>query len=135
MKLPTSCSAVNADTTENASRLPAFFLMATVIRRPKTGDEIFFLPVCAVCDKPIINFADANVVVFNADGEDEDYSPLEPLADLGRGEELLKIPGVPVAVHKECDRDHWKPWKPLRTVLKMDQSYDWKKPRGIKGAT
>jgi hypothetical protein len=127
MNLASANNSVNAVTKENGSTLPAFRLIATVIRRPRTGDEVFYLPLCAVCDKPITDFNDANLVVFDPNQDDEEGPQLEPLVNLGRGEKLLKIPGTPLAMHKACDRDHWKPWKPLRTVLKMDQRYDWEK--------
>ena len=120
-----STQAVNK-TTQQFSE---FRLIPAIIRRPNGSGEIFFAPLCSVCGELITDFSEANICVLDRHG-DFDWSSLEKLADLTDGTKVLRIPGETVAVHWQCDSDHYRllPWKPMRTILKSDQRFEFEKP-------
>ena len=104
-------------------------LIPTLICRPNSTDEIFFLSLCSVCGLPITDFADANVCVVDPYRNADEYpSKFETVAALPSGAKLLRIPGEVVALHKLCDQDGLVPWKPMTTILRSDQRYEWEKP-------
>lgn len=104
-------------------------LIPTLICRPNSTDEIFFLPLCSACGQSITDFADANICVLDPYRDSDEYpEKFETVAELPSGARLLRIPGEVVALHKSCDQDGLVPWKPMTTILRNDQRYDWEKP-------
>jgi hypothetical protein len=91
----------------------------------EVSNEIFFLPICSACREPIIRFDEANIVTAGSDAKPD--APLQSLGTID-GASLLRLPGFAIALHKSCDRDRMYPWKPLNTILKSDQRYDFEKP-------
>jgi hypothetical protein len=96
------------------------------VRVRRVGHEgFFYVPVCDVCQKPILNFEEANVVVKGWKPSAESR-PAESLGSVD-GTEFFRVPGVAVAVHFECDRHEWKPWVRLSSVFGRDQRHPLEK--------
>jgi hypothetical protein len=90
-------------------------LIPVLLRRGER-EEIYFLPVCAVCGEPIRDFEEANVVTMGH----ESVAPLESLGALGEGE-AFRLSGTAVVVHFGCDRHKWVPWIRATSVFCRDQ--------------
>ena len=82
------------------------------------NSSLAFLPVCHNCNRPITDFADANLVVRTESGFGLPDRRQRTKVD---GYTLDPIDGEVVAVHKRCETDRMKPWTPLDSVIRSDQ--------------
>ena len=90
--------------------------LVPVLLRRGDREEFFHVPMCHVCQKPILDFEAANMVVFGSDGEE---AP-EILGTVD-GAEVYRLPGVGVMVHHDCDQKKWKPWLRASSVFCSNQ--------------
>ena len=123
-------SAVDSDQQQH----PAFSelrMVPLLIRRAGNdgcwSDELFFAPVCGACGEVITKFDEANLVTTYSESESQG----DPAIPLGTrdGASLFRLPGTATVLHKSCDVGRTYPWKPLNTILKSDQRYDFEKPQ------
>jgi hypothetical protein len=94
-------------------------VLVPVLVRNKGHEGFFYLPTCTICNKPILDFESANVVVQGWHPS-PDSQPTESLGSV-KGTEFFRVPGVAIAVHFECDKQEWKPWVRLSSVFSQDQ--------------
>ena len=86
----------------------------------KRGDrqEFFHVPECAVCHKPILNFDEGNLITVGLG----DMVPGKSLGTIGDAE-IIRLPGVAIAVCFGCDEHGWKPWNRLSSIFSRDQRH------------
>jgi len=99
--------------------------LVPVLVRRKGHEGFFYLPTCAICNKPILDFESANVVVQGWHPS-PDLPPTESLGSV-KGTEFFRVPGVAIAVHFECDKQEWRPWVRLSSVFSQDQRHPLEK--------
>ena len=114
-----SAVPVNSKTQSVSKSVPKTLtgtqLIPVLLRRGER-EEIYFLPVCAVCGEAIRDFEEANVVTMGH----KSVAPLESLGALGEGE-AFRLSGTAVVVHFGCDRHKWVPWVRATSVFCKDQ--------------
>jgi hypothetical protein len=91
-------------------------LVPLVLKRPGHADEIFYVPECAACRKPILNFRCGNVSVVNEAERDA-----VPIGKVDDAEAFEIISDGAFTFHKECDESGHSPWVTSHCVFRNDQ--------------
>jgi hypothetical protein len=113
-----SVRGTNSLSSGSAQNSGAILAAVVIVNHPEgQPDQLVFVPVCAGCGGPILDFDEANLVL-------EDHEPDEPGA-FGEpfmidGLRVLPVHGTLRAYHWPCDSGE-VPWVRLSTVLREDQ--------------
>jgi len=91
-------------------------LVPLVLKRPGQADEIFYVPECAACGKPILDFRSGNVSVVNEAERDA-----VPIGKVDDAEAFEIISDGAFTFHKECDESGHSPWVTSHCVFRNDQ--------------
>jgi hypothetical protein len=97
-------------------------LRPLVLRRKGFGDEILYVPECASCGKPILDFQDANISVVNEACRDE-----VPVGKVDTADAFEIISDGAWAFHKSCDETGRSPWVSSNCVFRNDQRREFEK--------
>ena len=96
------------------------------------NEKLVFLPICARCGQPILEFDRANAVVLSESG----FALPDPSQRaIVEGHELDPIQGEVVALHYRCDTRHEKPWVPADFVLRTHSVKSRRRRAHSKGGT
>ena len=110
----------------SASSQPGTRLIPLMLERKGIPAEIFYVPECLACGRPILDFRAANVSTV---GESEDE--LIPLGKLGDADVFLIPSAGAFAVHKQCDETGRGPWVSAHCVFRNDQRREFARRSGL----
>jgi hypothetical protein len=97
-------------------------LLPLVLRRKGFGDEIIYVPECASCRKPILDFRAANISVVNEAFRDE-----VPVGKVDTADAFEIVSDGAWAFHKECDQTGRSPWVTSHCVFRNDQRREFER--------
>jgi hypothetical protein len=93
-----------------------------MLERKGQPAEIYYVPVCAECGDPILDFRSANVSTL-----DETEDDLIPIGTLGDAKASIIPSKGAFAYHKHCDESGRSPWVGAHCVFQRDQRYAFEK--------
>jgi hypothetical protein len=108
------------------SNRPGTRLVPLMLQRKGFHAEIFYVPECLECGRPILDFRAANVSTV-----DETDGDLVSLGKLGDADAFLIPSAGAFAVHKECDETGRGSWVGAHCVFRRDQRHEFEKRRGL----
>jgi len=97
-------------------------LVPVALKRKGQSAEVFYVPECRSCGRPILDFREANVSTL---GETE--SDLNPIGKLGDADAFVIPCAGAFAFCKACDNTPHSPWVGAHCVFKRDQRYPFEK--------
>jgi hypothetical protein len=100
-------------------------LIPLMLEREGQPAEIFYVPECAECGRPILDFQMANISTV-----DETEQDLIPIGELGDANVSIIPSAGAFAFHKECDETGRSPWVTAHCVFQTDQRREFEK-RGV----
>jgi hypothetical protein len=100
-------------------------LIPLMLEREGQPAEIFYVPECAECGRPILDFQMANI--STVDESEEDPIPIGKLGDANAS--IIPSAGA-FAFHKDCDETGRSPWVTAHCVFQTDQRREFEK-RGV----
>jgi hypothetical protein len=113
-------------TGTSKSRKHGTRLIPLMLQRKGFPSEIYYVPECFECGKPILDFRAANVSTVDETSED-----LIPIGKLGDADAFVIPSAGAFAVHKECDETGRSPWVAAHCVFRNDQRHEFEKWRGL----
>jgi hypothetical protein len=119
-----SASGVKTPTQQFSNQRGTRLIPIALERKGQPG-ETYYVPECAACGRPILNFREANISTL---GETEDE--LIPIGKLGDADAFVIPSAGAFAFCKTCDDTSHSPWVGAHCVFKNDQRYSFEKRGG-----
>jgi len=119
-----STSSVKTQTQQSTNQRGTR-LVPIALERKGQPAETFYVPECAACGRPILNFREANISTVRETEEE-----LIPIGKLNDADAFIIPSSGAFAFCKTCDDTAHAPWIGAHCVFKHDQRYPFEKRAG-----